>query len=155
MRFLVGAALCLSAITAQAASLDVSVVEGVKEPQKFRFELKDQREQVDLRESHSYPAAFTDPKTKKNICRDGIYHTGLLLTLRPIGELAEDGTQSMEIVGQVTALAELKKGVALDCGTDHRPEIKNTAFSDTAKLTKNRSKVIIIDGQYTVLLTLR
>lgn len=154
MRFLFGLALCISAISAQAATLDMSVVDGYKEPQKFRFELKDQREQIDLRDSHSYPAAFSDPQTKKNICRDGIYHTGLLLTIRPIAEASDDGTQEVEIVGQVTSLGGLKKGVSLDCGTDYKPEIENTAFSDTTLLTKHRSKVIIIDGKYTVLLTL-
>lgn len=154
MRVIFGLCLSAFALMANAATIDVSVIEGNHAPQKFTFALSDSREHVDLRSDNSYTAAFRDPATKKDICRDGVFRTGLLLTLRPI-EAAEKNEAPLEIVGMVTNLKGLVPGEALSCGTNHTPELETTDFSDTVVLKKTRTKFIVIDTKYTVLLTLR
>jgi hypothetical protein len=154
MRLLAALALCVSTISAQAQTLDVSVIHGVNEPVKYTFPLTEHREQIDLRESHNYHAAFTDPSTKKDICREGVYQTGLLLTLRPIDKPV-DGEVSVEIIGQISSLSDLKEENKLSCGTNFKPILANAPFSDTVRVSANKKKVVVIDNTYTVIVTLR
>ena len=154
MRVIFGLCLSAFALMANATTIDVAVIEGSHAPQKFSFVLGDNREHIDLRTDNTYAAAFRDPSTKKEICRDGVYRTGLLLTLKPIEATDEDET-ALEIIGYVTNLKALVPGETLSCGTNYTPEFDTTDFSDKVVLKKNRPKVIVIDTKYTVLVTRR
>ncbi len=62
-----------------------------------------QAHELDIRDSHRYHAAFVDPATKREICRDGEYKTGLVLKLR---SLPIEGTeQPIEVLGMVSLSA--------------------------------------------------
>ena len=143
-----------AAFTAQAQTLEVSVIQGDNEPVKYHFPVSEHREQIDLRESHNYPVAFVDPATKREICREGFYQTGLLLTLRPI-DRTKDTELPLEVVGQISKLDQLKDGTSLRCGTNRTPVLSNKPFSDTLQLIQGRPKILVIDNSVTVIVSLK
>lgn len=147
-------ALIGAAFTAQAQTLEVSVIQGDSEPVKYHIPVSDHREQIDLRESHNYPVAFVDPATKREICREGVYQTGLLLTLRPI-DRTKDAELPLEVIGQISTLDKLQDGKALTCGTDQSPVLSNKPFSDTLQLMQGRPKILVIDNAFTVIVSLK
>lgn len=151
MRWL-SALLIFAPLLANAAQeLQVSVVVGRDEPQAYRFPLTDTKQRLDLREKHRYHAAAKDKARKREVCTEAEYKTGLLLTLRAFPQGA-DGAQQVEVVGQVSNLDSVTDGVALSCGTNQVVKMSHQAFSDTVKIEPNRTKIVVIDGKYTVLL---
>lgn len=153
-RLTIAFALVAAAFTAQAQTLEVSVIQGDKEPVKYHIPVSDHREHIDLRESHNYPVAFVDPATKREICREGVYQTGLLLTLRPI-DRTKESELPLEVVGQISKLEALKDGKALACGTNQNPVLSNKPFSDTLQLIPGRPKILVIDNAVTVIVSLK
>ena len=145
--------LSMSAMTAHAANneLSVSVASGSDEPVLYTFPIDGARHELDLRESHTYSAAFKDPATKRDICRAGEYKTGLLLKMRLL-PVTENGAQPVEVIGQVSTLAGIKDGISLPCGVNQELNITNTAFSDTVQVERKRTKVVVVDGTYAVML---
>ncbi len=147
--------LALFAGAAQATPvMEVSVVQGASEPEKYRFDLNGKRHEIDLRESHRYAAAFHDKASKKDICRDGQYHTGLLLTLRDVPDESSDA-RAIEVIGQVSTLKKSIPGETYSCGQNTIIDIGNSAFSDTARVRPNRTKVMVIDNNWTVFVTVK
>lgn len=148
--------LCLSPLVAQAATseLSVSVISGKDEPAIYNFPLDGEKHELDLRDSHSRAAAFKDEVTKREICRGAEYKTGLLLTLRSLPQ-AEDGTNQVELIGQVSTLKGIKDGQQLKCGTNQEVSISNEAFSETILVQGERTKAVVIDGKYTVMVKVR
>lgn len=144
--------LCLSPLAASAAApeMTVSVVSGSNAPKAYRYPVDGDKHELDLRAIHSYDAAFEDPATKREICREGMYKTGLLLTLRALPK-TEDGNQPVEVIGQVSNFDGIKPGKTLKCGTNQEVSLSTTAFSDTVQVEKDRTKVVVIDGKYTVM----
>jgi len=57
-RLTVASALVAAAFTAQAQTLEVSVIQGDNEPVKYHIPVSDHREHIDLRESHNYPSSI-------------------------------------------------------------------------------------------------
>lgn len=155
MRLFVLSLSLLASAAANAYQMDVSIVHGSAAPVKFSYPVNEIRQHADLRVSNEYMAAFTDPHTKKDICRAGMYQTGMLLTLEPKGAVSEDGLVPVEIVGQLSTLKEIKKGKTLACGTQEDVSLANKAFSDTVNLKLNKTKVVVIDTAWTVLVTLK
>lgn len=149
-------ALCLSPLAVNAATngLRVSVASDRAEPVSYQYPLDDDKQNLDLRASHRYDAAFKDPVTNREVCREGEYKTGLLLTLRSLPK-TEDGKQPVEVIGQVSTLDGVKPGITLKCGTNQEVSISTKAFSDTIMVEKNRTKVVVIDGTYTVMVKIR
>lgn len=152
----IGFMLCLAPFIAHAASteLQVSVASGSEEPQAYNYAMDGTKYQLDMRDSHRYQAAFKDAATKRDVCREGEYKTGLLLSLRTLPKTA-DGSQPVEVVGQVSNLEGVTDGQKLACGANQVVKMKNTAFSDTVQVEPNRTKVVVIDGKYTVMLKVR
>lgn len=144
--------LCLSPLVASAAATEmtVSVVSGSNAPKSYKFAVDGDKHVLDLRAVHSYDAAFEDPATKREICREGMYKTGLMLTLRTLPK-SEDGNQPVEVIGQVSNFNGITPGKVLKCGTNQEVSLSTTAFSDTVKVEKDRTKVVVIDGNYTVM----
>ncbi|KPC02213.1 hypothetical protein QO021_29130 (plasmid) [Pseudomonas amygdali pv. lachrymans] len=129
----------------------MSVVSGTEEPQAYHYTLDGNKYELDIRESHRYQAAFKDGATKRDVCREAQYKTGLLLTLRALPKAA-DGSQPVEVVGQVSTLDSLVDGSRFTCGRNQEVNMGNKAFSDTVQVEPNRTKVVVIDGKYTVML---
>jgi hypothetical protein len=144
--------LCLSPLAANAATneLIVSVVAGSQAPTSFKYPLDGDKHELDMRVSHRYDAAFKDTATNRDVCREGMYKTGLLLTLRSLPK-DESGNQQVEVIGQVSTLDGVNPGLKLKCGTNQEVMLSNKAFSDTVRIEKNRTKVVVIDGTYTVM----
>lgn len=149
----IGFMLCLAPFMAHAASTDlqVSVASGNDEPQAYNYPIDGSKSELDLRDSHRYQAAFKDNATKRDVCREGEYKTGLLLSLRTLPKSA-DGSQPVELIGQVSNLEGVTEGVKLSCGSNQVVKMSNKAFSDTVQIEPNRTKVVVIDGKFTVML---
>ncbi|WP_439126056.1 MAG: hypothetical protein ACNJA3_29585 (plasmid) [Pseudomonas rhizophila] len=149
----IGFMLCLVPLVTQAATaeLQVSVVSGSDEPQAYHYALDGNKYELDIRESHRYQAAFKDGATKRDVCREAQYKTGLLLSLRSLPKAA-DGSQPVEVIGQVSSLVSLVDGKRFSCGQNQEVNMGNKAFSDTVQVEPNRTKVVVIDGKYTVML---
>ncbi|MGE8065175.1 hypothetical protein [Pseudomonas sp. NPDC089569] len=144
--------LCLSPLvaSAEASKMTVSVVSGSNAPKSYNYPVDADKHVLDLRAIHRYDAAFEDPATKRQICREGMYKTGLLLTLRALPKTA-DGSQPVEIIGQVSNFNGITPGKILKCGTNQEVSLSTTAFSDTIQVEKDRTKVVAIDGSYTIM----
>ncbi|MCT8162814.1 hypothetical protein IYR97_25885 (plasmid) [Pseudomonas fulva] len=148
----IGFTLCLLPLVAHAApELQVSVASGSEVPQAFKYAIDGAKYDLDLRDSHRYQAAFKDTATKRDVCREGEYKTGLLLTLRSLPKTG-DGAQPVEIIGQVSKLDGVTDGQRFSCGSNQVVKMSNQAFSDTVQVEPNRTKVVVIDGKYTVIL---
>ncbi|MBM5458909.1 hypothetical protein H8F21_15185 [Pseudomonas sp. P66] len=149
----IGFMLCLFPLVTHAAAteLQVTVASGSEEPQAFKYPIDSGKYELDLRGSHRYQAAFKDTATKRDVCREAEYKTGLLLTLRPLPKAA-DGSQPIEVIGQVSTLEGVTEGQRLSCGSHQVVNMSNKAFSDTVQVEAKRSKVVVIDGKYTVIL---
>lgn len=145
--------LCLSPLAVNAATteLSVSVASGNKEPSIYNYPIDGTKHALDLRDGHRYTAAFKDPATKRVICREAEYKTGLMLTLRSLPKAA-DGSQPIEIIGQVSSLNGIKSGEKFQCGVNQEVSMSSKAFSDTVQVEPNRTKAVVIDGTYTVML---
>lgn len=152
----IGFMLCLAPLLAQASSEDlkVSVASGANEPVAYKYSTDGSKYDLDLRVSHRYQAAFKDTATKQEVCREAEYKTGLLLKLRALPKEA-DGSQPIEVIGQVSALDGISEGDRLKCGTNQVVNMSNKAFSDTVRVEPNRTKAVVIDGKYTVMLSLQ
>jgi hypothetical protein len=151
--------LALLALSAQAAQampqLSVTVIHGTAEPKKFTYELNEQRREIDMRASFPYSAAFRDPITKKDICRDGEYKTGLMFTARYVPSAKKDGADVLypiELIGQISDLKDSKPGIELSCGRNTEIEMVNRAMSDTVFVKPNRPKGVVIDNNWTIFL---
>lgn len=140
--------------TANAATLEVEVSQGSHVSERFTYQLTDQRQTLDLRESGRYPVAIHDKARKKDICREAEYRTGIMMTLRQV-EKPADGKYLVEVVGQVSKLNALEEKGRLDCGANVVPVIENAAFSDTSLIEVGRPKVMVVDGKTTLLLTVK
>ncbi|KIL03100.1 hypothetical protein EGJ28_21260 [Stutzerimonas xanthomarina] len=139
---------------AAPAQLVVSVASGAHETVTYRYPLEAVKQELDLRESARYDVALKDKATGRDVCREAQYKTGLLLTLRPLAANGS-GSQSVEVVGQVSELASLTDGAKLSCGTNQEISLAHRAFSDTVVVEQNRSRAIVIDGQHTVILKMQ
>lgn len=139
---------------AQAATLEVNVTQGGSEPKAYTYKLSDQRQALDLREPTRYTLAVHDKARGKDICREAEYKTGMLVTLKQLEKMGE-GQYKIEVVGQSSTLKTVEEGVKLSCGTNERPIIENTGFSDTSVLDVTRPKVLVIDGKTTLILTVK
>lgn len=137
-----------------AATLDVAVSQGTHEPITYQYQLTDQRQTLDLRDSGRYTVAVRDVARKKDICREAEYRTGLVMTMRQV-ERPEKGQFKVEVVGQVSTLKALQEGAHLECGVNIQPLIENAAFSDTSVIELGKPKVLVIDGKTTLLLTVK
>lgn len=146
--------LFFAACSAQAATLEVAVSQGSSEPERFTYQLSDERQTLDLRDSGRYTVAIQDAVRKKQICREAEYRTGMVMTLRQV-EISEDGHYKIEIVGQVSNLKSIEEEGRLDCGVNMKPVIENTAFSDTSVIEVGRPKAMVVDGKTTLLLTVK
>ncbi|HHH9441210.1 TPA: hypothetical protein ACP32N_003147 [Pseudomonas aeruginosa] len=138
---------------AAANQAEVSVIVGRNEPVVFNVPLDGELHAMDLRDSHSYSAAFTDPATKREICRDGEYKTGLVLSLRSLPNEGDD--QPLEVVGMVTTLTSITNGAALKCGINQEVKLANRSLSEMLRLVPNKTKPMVIDGKWTVLVRLK
>jgi hypothetical protein len=154
--------LALIAISAQAAQakpeLSVTVIHGQDEPIKYRYELNESRREIDLRTQHRYNAAFLVPKNKKEICREGEYQTGLIFSARYVPDAQKDGTDSqypIELIGQISDLKSSKPGIELSCGRNTEIEMANRAVSDTVFVKADKPKVVVIDNNWTIFLTVK
>jgi hypothetical protein len=152
----------LLALTAQAAQampeLSITVIHGKEEPSKYRYDLNEQRREIDLRDRHRYNAAFRVPTSKEEICRDGEYHTGLMFTARYVPSAKKDGADTqypIELIGQISELKDSKPGIELSCGRNTEIEMLNRAMSDTVFVKPNKSKVVVIDNNWTIFLTVK
>lgn len=145
--------LCLTPLAVSAATneLVVSVVEGNREPVAYKYPLDGDKHELDLRDSHRYDAAFKDPATSREVCREGVYKTGLLLTMRSLPK-DENGNQPVEVIGQVSTFDGVKPGQKLKCGTNQEVRLSNTAFSDTVQIGQSKTRAVVIDGTYTVMM---
>jgi hypothetical protein len=153
------ASLALTAQAAQAApELNISVIHGQAEPSTYRFDLNEQRREIDIRERHRYNAAFHVPKTNEDICRDGEYKTGLMFTAKYVPS-AKDNTADVqypiELIGQISSLKDSKPGIELSCGRNTEIEMINRAVSDTVFVKPNRPKGVVIDNDWTIILTVK
>lgn len=137
-----------------AATLDVAVSQGTHEPTNYQYQLTDQRQTLDLRDSGRYTVAVHDAARKKDICREAEYRTGLVMTMRQVEQPAK-GQFKVEVVGQVSTLKSLQEGSHLECGINIQPIIENAAFSDTSVIEIGKPKVLVIDGKTTLLLTVK
>ena len=146
----------LSPLAVQAATeeLNVTIASGSLEPVIYRYPLNQERREIDLRDSGRYQVAFKDSATKKSICREAQYKTGLSLTLRPLPKEA-GAAQMVEVVGLVTKLTGVKDGERLSCGVNQEVSLSHQDFSDTVVVEENRTKAIVIDGVYTVILKIQ
>jgi len=72
--------------SANAATLEVAVSQGSQEPESYTYQLSDERQTLDLRESARYTVAVQDKARKKDICREAEYRTGMVMTLRQVEE---------------------------------------------------------------------
>lgn len=151
MRWLTALLIFAPLVANAAQELQVSVVAGRDEPQAYRFPLNDTKQKLDLRDKHRYQAAVKDNARKREICTEAEYKTGLLLTVRALPQ-GTDGVQQVEVVGQVSDLDSVVDGVTLSCGTNQVVKMNHQAFSDTVQIEPNRTKIVVIDGKYTVLL---
>lgn len=143
-------------LVAQAAPgeiLQVSVVSGSDTPQEYNLPLTEHNNQIDLRERHRYHVAAKDLVRKRDVCREDEYKTGLLLSIRPLGK-SEDNSQPVEVVGQVSSIVSVADGQKLACGVNQVVKMKHQAFSDTVQVQPGRTKMVVIDGKYTVMLKL-
>jgi len=140
--------------SANAATLEVAVSQGSQEPESYTYQLSDERQTLDLRESARYTVAVQDKARKKDICREAEYRTGMVMTLRQVEEAGE-GQYKVEVVGQVSNLKSIEEKGALSCGPNMVPLIENAAFSDTSMIEVGKPKVMVIDGKTTLLLTVK
>jgi len=140
--------------SANAATLEVAVSQGSQEPESYTYQLSDERQTLDLRESARYTVAVQDKARKKDICREAEYRTGMVMTLRQVEEAGE-GQYKVEVVGQVSNLKSIEEKGALSCGANMVPLIENAAFSDTSMIEVGKPKVMVIDGKTTLLLTVK
>lgn len=138
---------------AAASQAQVSVIVGTNEPESFLVPLDGQIHEMDLRDAHRYSAAFVDPATKREICRDGEYKTGLVLKMRSLPN--EGAEQPLEVVGMVTTLSSITNGAALKCGTNQEVNLANRSLSEMLRLAPNKTKPMVIDGKWTVLIKLQ
>lgn len=138
---------------AVASQAQVTVIHGSNEPEVFTVQLNGKSQDLDLRESHRYHAAFVDPATKREICRDGEYKTGLVLKLRSLP--IEGDLQPVEVVGMVSSLESIKDGVAIKCGTNQEVALSNKSLSDTIRLAPNKTKPMVVDGKWTILIRMQ
>jgi len=144
----------LAASSTHAAMLEISVTEGGRAPEKFVYELNGERQSLDLRDSHRYSAAFKDKTTNREICREAEYRTGMMMALRDVEKVS--GSQyKIEIVGQLSTLEDMEVGEALTCGVNQIPSLVNRAFSDTSVLEIDKTKIMVVDRNVTLLLTIR
>ncbi|EPJ5561938.1 hypothetical protein ACQYZY_26990 [Pseudomonas aeruginosa] len=142
------------AVQAATEELNVTIASGSVEPVVYRYPLDQERREIDLRQSGRYHVAFKDTATKKVICREAQYKTGLSLTLKPLPK--EDGAaQKVEVIGLVTKLAGVKDGERFSCGINQEVSLSHQDFSDTVVVEENRTKAIVIDGVYTVILKIQ
>lgn len=142
----------LAAGAANAATLDLTIAQGAAEPLRFSYDLNGERQTLDLRDSYRYNVAVKDERRNKEICREAEYRTGLVMTLRDLEQDAE-GRYVVELVGQISNLKTIKNGPIFSCGVNQDPVLQNRAFSDTSALEAGRTKVLVIDGKTTVLMT--
>jgi len=142
------------AVQAAPAELNIAVASGRGEPVSYRYPLNGEKRDLDLRESGRYHVAFQDKATNSSVCREAQYKTGLFLTFRLLPKAADDA-QSVEVIGQVSELAGVKDGQKLSCGTNQEVSLSHRAFSDTVVVDENRTKVIVIDGEHTVMLKIQ
>lgn len=154
--------LAILALAAQAAQakpeLNVTVIHGQDEPTKYRYELNESRREIDLRMQHRYDAAFRVPKNKKEICRQGEYQTGLIFSARYVPDAKQDGADSqypIELIGQISELKSSKPGIELSCGRNTEIEMTNRAMSDTVFVKPDKPKVVVIDNNWTIFLTVK
>lgn len=154
--------LALLAFTANAAhaapELTITVIHGKAEPAKFRFDLTEQRHEIDLRSPHRYNAAFREPASKKDICREGEYQTGLIFSARYVPDEKKDDDDKqypIELIGQISELKNSKPGVEITCGRNTEIEMLNRAMSDIVFVNPNRAKVVVIDNNWTIFLTVK
>ena len=152
----------LLALAAQAAQatpqLTISVIHGKSEPSTFKYELNEQRREIDVRSQHSFDAAFHDPITKSDICRKGEYSTGLMLTARYVPSAKQDPADPrypIEIIGQISELKDTKPGKELSCGRNTEIEMVNRALSDTLFVIPDRPKGVVIDNDWTIIFTIK
>ncbi len=143
-------ALSFMAITAQAASLDVVVSEDNLPVRSFNYVMRDDLQTLDLREQHYYDAAFHDPVTKKDICRPGLYMTGLQVAFKSVPK----SPASVELLGNVSSVKSITDGAKLSCGTHQVVDMKNQAFSQFVDLKPLRPKALVIDKKWTLIITL-
>ncbi|MGP0171040.1 hypothetical protein ACSVIJ_04080 [Pseudomonas sp. NCHU5208] len=145
-----------SPVVAQASTeeLNVTIAYGTLEPVVYHYPLDQERREIDLRKSDRYHVAFKDTVTKKSICREAQYKTGLSLTLKPLPK-EKDGGQKVEVIGLVSKLAGVTDGERLSCGLNQEVTLSHQDFSDTVLVEENRSKAIVIDGAYTVILKIQ
>ena len=138
--------------TANATTLEVEVSQGSHETERYTYQLTDERQTLDLRESGRYTVAIQDKIRAKEICREAEFRTGIMMTLRQVEKPAH-GKYLVEVVGQVSKLKRLEEKEHLDCGTNMVPIIENAAFSDTSLIEVGRPKAMVVDGKTTLLLT--
>lgn len=146
--------LMLAAGTASAAQLDIAVSEGAMKPQTYSYSLSGESQTLDLRDSNRYNVAFLDKGRGKEICRQAEYRTGTMLSMREL-EHEEDESYKVEIIGQISKLLFMDEGVQLACGVNQAPKLEIRAFSETTELQADRTKVLVIDGTTTLLLTIK
>ena len=144
--------LMLACGTASAATLEVTVTEKLSSPVKYSYELNGTKHKLDLRDAHRYQVAVHDEVRKKDICRDAEYRTGLMMTFNDVNTRS---TQEyiIEVVGQISSLDEVEITDRLACGPNQAPKLVHRAFSDTSAIKPGKSKVIVIDGDTTLLLS--
>ena len=138
----------------QAATLDISVAQGGSQIQEFSLDLSEERQSLDLRESHRYSVAVSDKTRGKDICREAEYLTGLMLTFKNL-EATDQGLSLVEVVGQQSIVEDLATTEVLSCGANQSPVIQTRAFSTTTTVEEGRPRAIVIDGDTTLLLSLK
>ncbi|MFL1449311.1 hypothetical protein ACI77O_13020 [Pseudomonas tritici] len=146
--------LLLAAGSANAATLEVSVSQGSSQAERYSYNLSAERQTLDLREPGRYTIAVHDKARKKDICREAEYRTGMVMTLREVAKPAP-GQYQVEVVGQVSNLKSIEEKERVSCGTNMVPVITNSAFSDTSLIEVGKPKAMVVDGQTTLVLTIK
>jgi hypothetical protein len=146
--------LLLAAGSTNAASLEISVSQGNHEPEFFTYNLTDQPQTLDLRESERYTVAMKDIVRGKEICREAEFRSGMIISLRLVDKPA-DGQYKVEVIGQISNLKSIDEKERLSCGVNQVPVIENLAFSDTLLVEASKTKVMVVDGTTTLLLTIK
>lgn len=136
-----------------AATLDVTVTEKHAKPVRYSFALDGTKHKLDLRDAARYTVAVKDEVRNKEICREAEYRTGLLLSLNDISTRST-GEYVVEVIGQISDLSSLETTGRLSCGANQKPLINHRAFSDTSSIEPGKSKVLVIDGNTTLLLSI-
>tara|TARA_R110002124_G_scaffold128157_10_gene288637 strand:+ start:10694 stop:11158 length:465 start_codon:yes stop_codon:yes gene_type:complete len=153
MRYLL-LTLLLAASASNAAHLELTVSEGQTQPTTYTYPLSGDLQSLDLRSDHRYDVAIKDDVRNKEICREADYRTGMMLSLRYV-DPSPEGKYQIEILGQISSLSSIDVDATLSCGVNQTPTLEYLAFSETSILEIDKTKVLVIDGQTTLLLTIK